>query len=197
MLSLCFLVPQDRAPSGMEKARRRAEGILAEAKLKVRYVGTAMPLRKFLTDDYEPPAVDDPIRVQGRELLAHLHSEGLLIRFYEAYRKDCAEDPSGVRTFEALLGRPLDEIEKAWRKWLMAADGEIGSSAMAKPFPVLGILIQRKRADDAQPGVGVFHACPGTPAERAGLKDGDRILEIDGMPVGDKEELIRFLQKQS
>jgi S1-C subfamily serine protease len=86
----------------------------------------------------------------------------------------------------------LDALDREWRAWLLAADAEIGDSEMARPFPVLGILIAREA--DAPPGVGVFQVCPGGPAARAGLRDGDRILAIDGVAVETKSDLLAALQ---
>ena len=46
-------------------------------------------------------------------------------------------------------------------------------------------------------GVGIKGTVPKSPAEAAGLKDGDVILAIDGDPIGDLEDLMLFLSGKS
>lgn len=89
------------------------------------------------------------------------------------------------------LHSPLNVIEQAWLTWLMAADGEIGDSAMGKPFPVLGVLMSRK-SDPTEPGVEVT-VCPLGPAQRSGLQDGDRIVLLNDAPIHSHEEILRIL----
>jgi hypothetical protein len=147
------------------------------------------PLREFFTDTYDRAKVKgDAIRQQGREFLAFLHSRGLLERFYREYGRTCAADRSGIRAIENVLNGTLESIEKEWLAWLLSADGEIGDSAMARPFPVLGILIRRHVE-----GVLVLQACPGSPAIRGGIRDGDVIADINGVAIPTKEKLVEFL----
>jgi S1-C subfamily serine protease/predicted esterase len=63
-------------------------------------------------------------------------------------------------------------------------------TSFRKPF--LGILPMR---DDAEPGVAVRYVYPDSPAEKAGLKVGDRILKISGptgaqAPVTGRDQLL-------
>ncbi|MFO0930686.1 MAG: PDZ domain-containing protein, partial [Gemmataceae bacterium] len=51
----------------------------------------------------------------------------------------------------------------------------LGSAEAAYPDPFLGILPLR---DDPEPGVAVRYVYPKSPAEKAGLKEGDRIMKI-------------------
>jgi hypothetical protein len=153
--------------------------------------GAALPLDRFLRGDYDESKLEeDAIRKQGREFLAWLHAQGLLTDFYRRFRDGCAVDPTGVAAVESLLGKPLDRVEAEWRAWITAADGEIGASAMAQPFPVLGVLVERESAGD---GIVLFLACPGSPAARAGLKRGDRIVRLNASPVGSLDDLVRVL----
>jgi thiol-disulfide isomerase/thioredoxin len=43
------------------------------------------------------------------------------------------------------------------------------------------------------PGVGVTHVVHGSPAERAGVRAGDRITQVDGMLVGSSREVVRAI----
>lgn len=54
----------------------------------------------------------------------------------------------------------------------------------AQPNPDLGILPMR---DDPEPGIAVRHVFPGTAAEKAGIKTGDRILKVGPVaPAGQR-----------
>ncbi|HLG41765.1 MAG TPA: PDZ domain-containing protein [Planctomycetota bacterium] len=183
MLYNCYRT-QDGAFHGLNVVsyyRPQAQRLVEEKRI--------FPLREFFRDTYDRSKVQgDAIRVQGREFLAYLHSRGLLEKFYHAYRETSSTDRSGIRAIETVLNDTLEQIEKEWLAWLMSADGEIGDSEMAKPFPVLGILIRRNA-----PGVQVLHACPYSPAIRGGIRDGDLIVEINGIAIPTKEKLVELL----
>ncbi len=149
-----------------------------------------LPFARFFRGEYDEAKLpEDFIRKQGREFLSYLHARELLLPFYQEYRKTCAADPSGIRAIETVLGNPLDGVERNWTEWMLAADGEIGDSEMAKPFPVLGILIKRGT------GAVIFLACPGSPAARAGLRAGDRILSVNGVTVDSRDAVVAVLEK--
>ncbi len=158
--------------------------------------GKILPLRRFLRDEWDEALfADDTIRRQGRELLAWLHSRGSLMAFYRAYRETCARDRSAITALEQTVRKPLDEIERDWLAWMMAADGEIGDSEMAKPFPVLGILIARRKEE--LPGAVIFEIIAGSPASRAALRHGDRIVTIGGEPVTGPDDVAVVLGRQT
>lgn len=48
-----------------------------------------------------------------------------------------------------------------------------------------------------QPAVRIKQVLPGTPASAAGLRKGDRILAIDGQPVGNVQEMLRRLSDRA
>src|SRR5574337_1121802 len=47
----------------------------------------------------------------------------------------------------------------------------------------------------ADPSARVGTVVPGRPAEAAGLRSGDRIVAVDGKPVGSWEELVEQVQR--
>ena len=67
-------------------------------------------------------------------------------------------------------------------------DGIVGHAADETPA-WLGCL----STQDENPGVGLFAVLPGTPAARAGLGAGDRILSIDGVQVESSANLRAWL----
>jgi hypothetical protein len=157
--------------------------------------GTLVPLVQFLRDDYDAGAlVGDALRVQGRTVLAWLLARGKFRAFYTEFRLTGATDPSGITALEKVMGRSSTAIAAEWERWLMAADAEIGSSEMAKPFPVLGVLIARPPQGANPAAVTIFETCPGGPAERDGLRPGDQVLTVDGKPVPTRAMLLSVLQ---
>lgn len=192
MLYNCY-----RRPTGeflgynvMSYYRPQAQALIAE--------GRMIPLRNYLEDDHDFDAlVGNQSRVQGREFLAWLHARGLLFEFYKTYRRDCAKDPAGIATVQALTGMKLHEIEADWLRWLRTADGEIGDSEMAAPFPVLGVLVERKKATDSDAGLALVTVDPLSPAWRCGLRPGDTLLALDGRPVNTLDALLAVLRART
>ena len=153
-----------------------------------------LPLRKLLSNEYNPNRVNgDSVRRQGREFLAYLLSKDYLFDFYKNYRNTFHQDPSGISAVEKTTGTSIENVEKEWLEWLMTADGELGSSAMSKPFPVLGILMKKNQPGDREEGVTVFEVCPNSPAFRCGVLNGDRVTAIDDKKISTREELLNYL----
>jgi hypothetical protein len=54
----------------------------------------------------------------ARYLCLYLQERGKLIQYYKTFRDDYSEDRTGIRQLERVLERPLDEIERDWRRWV-------------------------------------------------------------------------------
>jgi thiol-disulfide isomerase/thioredoxin len=94
------------------------------------------------------------------------------------------------------------------RSWLvrgvvatMIACGGVGALAPTDaqaqgldPRPWLGVAMD---ADASAPGVSVGHVIRGSPAEKAGVREGDRIVRIDGRTVARPADLLRILSGHS
>ncbi|MCX7897907.1 MAG: RIP metalloprotease RseP [Rhodocyclaceae bacterium] len=74
----------------------------------------------------------------------------------------------------------------------LALDRFDASTLEADVMPALGLLLMRPRLP---PVIGAVMS--GSPAMRAGLKSGDRILEIDGVPIGDWQALAETIRAAS
>ena len=61
------------------------------------------------------------------------------------------------------------------------------SFQQAKPW--MGVAIE-----DREDGVGIRDSIPGTPAEKAGLRQGDVIKKIDSIQIKDSKQLISLIQ---
>jgi S1-C subfamily serine protease len=74
--------------------------------------------------------------------------------------------------------------------------GPIAAQSVAEPAPSitwLGVEVRTSQPAGAQV-VGVF---PANPADRAGLKAGDRIVALDGDPVRSSGDLVRAVRSRS
>jgi hypothetical protein len=57
---------------------------------------------------------------QARYLLMYLQEQGKLAEFYHRLRAGQAEDKSGVKTLEAVIGpKTVGEFEREWRAWVL------------------------------------------------------------------------------
>jgi hypothetical protein len=57
---------------------------------------------------------------QARYLLYYLQEEGLLARYYRLFFDARRQDPTGLRTLQALLGeREMDGFQRRWEEWVL------------------------------------------------------------------------------
>lgn len=117
---------------------------------------------------------------------------GGLEAWYKTYLEMYPEDPSGLTAFETVYDQPLDEIERGYRIWLH--DKEKVPESVHEREPAIGVWVANQMAND---GVGIVAVHPGSAAREAGLKPRDIILEFDGQPVYDAEELVMLVLKHS
>lgn len=91
--------------------------------------------------------------------------------------------------------QPVNMIE-AMMKMMSATAKEQERVPVISPRSLLGIAVE-KSGDDAAAGVVVERVFPGSPAARAGVKVGDRLLSIDGRwtdSVADCAEALRTIR---
>lgn len=102
----------------------------------------------------------------------------------------------GINTAVAAIGVGLAvPINAASRRIIGALmrDGRfrrafLGIAGMRRPLPP-----RVARALGRAAGIGLTEVVPNSPAETAGLRDGDLILDVDGQPVGDASDLQRLM----
>ena len=79
------------------------------------------PLRELIEDDdfYDREKVGINY-AQARYLLMYLQEQGLLPEYYQRFRDNAGDDPTGLKTLQSLVGsKDLGRFEKDWRKWVM------------------------------------------------------------------------------
>ena len=82
--------------------------------------------------------------------------------------------------------------QAAWRRFLTILAGPAANYLVAALLGAALLIGPGLRTADPGPAVG--RLLPGYPAERAGLKDGDRVLEVAGIKVSTWEEMVAQLQ---
>ncbi|MDA0802368.1 MAG: PDZ domain-containing protein [Planctomycetota bacterium] len=107
----------------------------------------------------------------ARSIFEHLASQRKVEEFYRAYVNRYAEDPSGRRALETVWGKPIEKVEDAWKSWVRRR-GQVDDT-IQQGDASLGLA-----GTDAGDGVQVLTVAPGTPAERAGIREGDVIVQI-------------------
>ncbi|MHC5009051.1 MAG: hypothetical protein ACYTGF_17030, partial [Planctomycetota bacterium] len=55
---------------------------------------------------------------QLRSMFRYMAEQEHLAAWYETYVDSFEEDPTGIRALEVTFGRPVDELERQWRRWL-------------------------------------------------------------------------------
>jgi hypothetical protein len=126
--------------------------------------------------------------VHARFVMLYLHRQGKLGAFYEAYKGGYAADPRGTAALEKALGKPLSEIQKDWREWVLGL--EPPWRPRRAPEAHLGV-----RMEGAEGGVRVMGFVRGSAAERAGqLKVGDTIVSVGGRPTASPRDLTAAVE---
>lgn len=125
---------------------------------------------------------------QVRSIFEFVASRGLLRTWYRDYVGRYKDDSSGAKTFEAVFGDSLANVERQWRLWLTSRpviDTEIRMGDAA-----LGVRIKPRESND---GVVVAGVIPGSAAAGSGLRTGDVIVAIDGQPTPTESELVMIV----
>ena len=121
---------------------------------------------------------------QVRSIFEFVADQGKLTPWYEYLVANFREDATGGKAFELCFDMPLDEIERAWRRWLTTRpkiDTTIGPGDAS-----LGI---QSRPNGSNDGVVIESMLPGSAARRSQLRVGDVIVSIDGEPTRTLAEL--------
>lgn len=142
----------------------------------------------FAADDQRFMAEASRHYPQVRSIFRFLAERGHLDAWYRAYVEGYENDPTGAKAFETVFGRPLEDVERAWRLWL--AEQPLVDDTAHVGDGSLGIQTGMYSAND---GVVVRRFLPGSGARQAGMRVGDVIVGIDGRDVRSFEELSRAL----
>ncbi|HLO41580.1 MAG TPA: PDZ domain-containing protein [Phycisphaerales bacterium] len=124
---------------------------------------------------------------RARAAFLYLSELGMLGRWYQNYVDDYHTDPSGLKTWERTLEKPVKQIDLDMRGWIrrMEMVPEQIKSGMAS----LGVEVEAADGDGLRvAGLLEDHLRRGGP-----LIPGDIIVDIDGRATRDIAELVRVL----
>jgi hypothetical protein len=127
---------------------------------------------------------------QARAVFLFLWQQGKLKDWYAAYCRGFAEDQTGVKAMEEVLGAPIDQIEKLYIQWLR--DLPEVAEQIRPGAAGLGLEVEQGSGD----GPVVVSIDRRGPARAAGLRLRDVITAINGQPTRDLNELVRVLGEQ-
>jgi hypothetical protein len=129
---------------------------------------------------------------QARTFFLYLFQQSKLKEWYAHYTAHYEDDPTGLKSIEAVLGKAVPQIDREYRAWLKSLPevaeqnrpGNVGIGADVESGDGDGpVIVALPR--DATRGE--------SPAKKAGLRVGDVITAIDGQPTRDLNELVRIL----
>lgn len=121
---------------------------------------------------------------QVRSMFEFLADRGLLTCWYAALIEHSTDDPTGARAFEVCFDMPVEDVERAWHRWLDQRPAldiaiDVGDAA-------LGIETELHSSND---GVLITRFPPGSAAALTSLAVGDVIVSADGTPTRSLAEL--------
>jgi predicted metalloprotease with PDZ domain len=109
-----------------------------------------------------------------RSIFEFVADEGKLVEWYTAYVTHFDADRTGAKAFEEVFGRPITDIEKDWRRWLM---NQPTINLNVRPErAALGVRTNDTTTND---GVLITDVMSRSAAASAGLRRGDVIVAID------------------
>lgn len=156
--------------------------------------GKLLPIQKLAAIRRDRFTGNTPLAnyAQARTFFLYLFQAGKLKEWYVHYTSHYGADPTGVKSIEAVLGKPIAEVDRDYRAWVkklpevaeQTKPGEVGIGADVEPGDGDGpVIVDIPRDDRDHPN----------PARKAGLRKGDVITAIDGQPTRDLNELVRVL----
>ena len=151
--------------------------------------GRLIPLRRLFEMDqkaFTANAVVDLTYGESGSLLLYLYEQGLLRKFYEAYKSRYDVDKTGPVALEQVTGKKLADVEVEWKAWMLKRTPPPLSTG--PQGAVLGV-----RFGDANDGLKVEEIPRGSPAQQAGVKVGDVVVGVDEAEVRDYNSLIPLL----
>jgi hypothetical protein len=191
-------LPGDEARAGVKRIIPSVSWRTNAAKRREK-IGGYIPIEKLaaLTPEKFTGTLPLANYAAARTLFLWVDSQGKLPEWYRHYTAHFAEDATGVKSLEAVLGAPVSELNKRLRAWIKALK-EVPEEILPGKAS-LGVEVEVQAAD----GVAIVGITtpPGfrgrRPTSLAGeegdLRVNDVIRAIEGRPTRDMAELVRVL----
>ncbi len=121
---------------------------------------------------------------QVRSIFEFIADQGKLQCWYQALIEHYQDDRTGELAFTTCFDRPLDEIERAWRRWVL--DRPPIDIFIRQGDAALGIESRPRARND---GVLVTRVLPGSSVANTRLEVGDVIVAVDDQSTRSLTEL--------
>jgi hypothetical protein len=144
-----------------------------------------IPLVRLFNMSHEAFVGRDPMLAyaESGSVMFYLYDQGLLRKFYDAYKANYPQEQTGQLALEQVTGKPLAAFERDWRSWMLGRTPPVMSTGRNGPF--LGA-----RLEQALDGISIEEVIPNGPAAKAGLHRGD---EITGLNANDVRDVLSFM----
>jgi hypothetical protein len=110
-----------------EAARFEGEKLVPHDNFRLNYLQRMAKVKKLipltkLSDMKQPEFVAkaDLAYGQSSSVMLYLYEQGLLRKWYDAYKEGFDKDASGRTAIEKLSGKSFEEFEKDWLAWMTA-----------------------------------------------------------------------------
>jgi hypothetical protein len=145
--------------------------------------GQAIPWAR-ITQMSQPTFLQDAglAYAQSRYMLFYMWEKGYLKRFYDEYTQTSSfqGDKTALESFEIAFGRPIDEVERDWKRWIV--------EQREPTIPFIGV-----RTVASEKGSQVAEVVAGSPAASAGIQVGDVLTSADGTPLKAPDDVLEVL----
>lgn len=126
---------------------------------------------------------------ESRYIFYYFYHKGKLKKWYDTYCANYDKDRTGKLAVEKIFGKPLAEVEEDCKRWIAHAPEHVGGTPKGAPF--FGVS-----SVGTQAGIRVDRVVPDSPADEAGVKAGDFIIEFAGKRYTNKEVFLKLLRAQ-
>lgn len=123
-----------------------------------------------------------------RSIFEYVAAEGKLKIWYDAYVVHFDEDRTGAKAFEVAFGKPLADVERDWRRWVI--DQPTIELGIRPERAALGIRTTENGTND---GVMVTDVMRGSAAAEAGLRKGDIIVSLNDRPTRSIRDMHKII----
>ena len=100
---------------------------------------------------------------------------------YDALTSDAVDAPDEEELIDGAIDGMLDELDDPYADYFSAEDFEDFNASLEGTFSGVGLMLT-----DTPDGPVIVSVLEDTPAQRAGIEEGERIVEVDGEDVSDE-----------
>ncbi|HSJ43319.1 MAG TPA: S41 family peptidase [Euzebyales bacterium] len=108
-----------------------------------------------------------------------------VIELYEALNDSAVDAPDAEKLVDGAIQGMLDQVDDKYARYFPAEAFEDFNDSLDGTFSGVGLMLQEAEGEDAPEGPVIVSVLPETPAAKAGIEEGERIVAVDGEDVSD------------